>query len=308
MSAPEPAPRSLLRSFLRWSLIAAGLGLGSVFAILVVRPEVLLFHPSPDLARTPDAIGWAYEALTLETEDGEQISAWYLEGPAASGDDPGGGLGDGRPSGLVALYLHGNAGNMGGRLAVLEGLRALGLSVLIIDYRGFGDSSGRPTVPGTHLDARAAWDHLVEVRGYAPGQIVVWGRSLGGAVAIERAAAASEAGTPPAALVVESTFTSTIDIGLSVYPWLPIRRLGAKIDYPSLARIAAVAAPLLLAHSPDDDLIPPSHGDALFEAARSTPSATFEALDGGHNDGRLTDPDHRDAARVFLRALPVGPH
>ncbi|MCA9686526.1 MAG: alpha/beta hydrolase, partial [Myxococcales bacterium] len=216
-ATPQP---SLLRKFLRWSLIAAAALFVAFAALLVARPEALLFHPTPIVSRTPDEIGWAYEPVTLTTEDGEQLGAWYLAA------DPSGALAD---RNAVVLYCHGNAGNIGGRMPALSGLRPLGMSVLIFDYRGYGDSTGRPTVAGTRLDIAAAWEHLL-TRGFAPDHIVLWGRSLGGAIAIDQAARASEAGTPPGALVVESTFTSTLDIGEEVYPWLPVRWLGAKLD------------------------------------------------------------------------------
>ncbi len=203
----------------------------------------------------------------------------------------------------MILYCHGNAGNIGDRVHLLPSLRSLGLAVLLFDYRGYGESSGRPTVAGTRLDIEAAWDYLIDERGYSPAQIVLWGRSLGGAVAIDQAARASEAGTPLRALIVESSFTSTLDIGAEHFPWLPVRWLGQKLDYPSRERIAVVAAPILIAHSPDDGLIPASHGDALLEAAQSGAASktAFVQLDGGHNDGHLAQRQHLDAVVELLR-------
>ncbi|PRP90170.1 Alpha/beta hydrolase family protein [Enhygromyxa salina] len=290
-NAPQ---KSLLRSVLRWTLLATvGLLVGLV-GLLLARPESLLFYPSPHLANTPDDIGWDYESVEITTEDGETLSAWYL--PAA----PGGAL---EQLPWVVLYCHGNGGNIGGRMGVLTGLRALGLSVLIFDYRGYGHSSGRPTVAGTRLDVLAAWRYLVDERGYEPSEIVMWGRSLGGAVAIDQAARVTEAGMPPAALVVESSFTSTLDIGRELYPWLPVGWFGRKLDYPSRERIGEVTAPVLLAHSPDDDLIPAEHGQALREAAAagSALRVEFVELGGGHNDGHLSELDHLDAVAGFLQ-------
>ena len=285
----EEARPSLLRKVLRAAsivtlvLLVAGLGL------LLARPEALLFHPTPWIERTPAAIGLPFERVEIETEDGETLVGWYV--PA-----------EGEAEGVI-LYCHGNAGNIGGRVHMLPELRALGHAVLIFDYRGYGESSGRPTVAGTRLDIEAVWNHLVGERGHAPEQIVLWGRSLGGAIAIDQAARASEAGTPPRALIVESSFTSTLDIGAELYPWLPVRWLGRKLDYPSRERIAKVAAPILIAHSPDDDLIPASHGDALLEAARAGVAieTAFVQLDGGHNEGHLAQPQHRAAVLGLLR-------
>jgi uncharacterized protein len=285
---PEDRP-SLLRKVLRVSSIVT-LGLVvALLGLLLARPEALLFRPSPTVDETPAARGLSFDRVEIATADGETLVGWYL--PADAGAEG------------VILYCHGNAGNIGGRVHLLPELRKLGMAILIFDYRGYGESSGRPTVAGTRLDIEAVWQHLVEQRGHAPGQIVLWGRSLGGAIAIDQAARASEAGTPPRALIVESTFTSTLDLGAELYPWLPVRWFGRKLDYPSRERIARVDAPILIAHSPADDLIPVAHGHALLEAAREglAPEVAFVQLDGGHNDGHLAQAQHRETVLELLR-------
>ena len=299
MSTPPPASParkpSLLVKIVRWSMLATvGLLLG-LLGLLFARPEMLLFYPSRVLEATPDRIEWAYERVELSTEDGETLVAWYLEADRA---------GVLRERNWVALYCHGNGGNISGRLGALEGLRALGLSVLILDYRGYGQSSGRPSVAGTRLDVAAAWSHLIEVRAFTPERIVLWGRSLGGAIAIDQAARMSEAGTPPAALVVESSFTSTVTLAKQLYPWLPVGWFRAKIDYPSQALIATVPSPVLIAHSPDDDLIPVAHGHELHAAATSgvAQRVDYVELRGGHNEGTLTQPWHLDELTEFFTA------
>lgn len=293
---PQAAPKSLLRQFLRWSLVATAVLIVSALGLLAARPEFLLFHPKPHVTQTPEARGWDYEAVTLVTKDGEELGAWYLPPPSPSKAAEG-----------VILYAHGNAGNIGDRLGVLEGLRALddlNLAILIFDYRGFGDSTGRATTAGTRLDIDAAWMHLVAIRGHEPDSIVLWGRSLGGAVVIDQAARVSDQGNPPRALLVESTFTSTLDIGEAVYPWLPVRTLGRKLDYPSKDLIPTVTAPVLVAHSKDDTLVPVSHGEALFEAAKGgqSPEAIYVELSGDHNEGHLSGPRHTEEVASFLRA------
>jgi uncharacterized protein len=289
----EPAPPSLLRTILRVSTLVTAALLLAIAVLLLARPEALLFHPSPTVAATPAQLALPFERVEIATPDGETLVAWLV--PA----DPRGPLAD---SPGVLLYCHGNAGNIGGRVHLLPDLRALGLTILMFDYRGYGESSGRATVAGTRLDIQAVWDHLIEQRGFTPAQIVLWGRSLGGAVAIDQAARVSEAGTPPRALIVESSFTSTLDIGAEVYPWLPVRWLGRKLDYPSQDLISTVAAPVLIAHSPDDDLIPPSHGQALLDAAAAGLATTtrFVTLSGGHNHGHLAEPEHRAAIVELL--------
>lgn len=286
-------PPSLLRKVLRWAVLATvGLVLGLV-ALLLMRPESLLFYPSPHVSSTPDEIGWSYERIEITTEDGQKLAGWFL--PA----EPGGAL-ERLP--WVVLYCHGNGGNIGGRIGVLSGLRSLGLAVLIFDYRGYGESTGRATVDGTRLDVLAAWRYLVDEREYDPSEIVMWGRSLGGAVAIDQAARVSVAGMPPAALVVESSFTSTMDLGKELYPWLPVGWFERKLDYPSQQLIAKVTAPVLIAHSPDDDLIPAHHGSALQEAAAAGAATRlmFIELAGGHNDGHLAEPRSIPRVTEFL--------
>jgi fermentation-respiration switch protein FrsA (DUF1100 family) len=287
---------SLLRKVLRVSSIVAVVLVLGLVALLLARPEALLFHPTPGVASTPAELGLPFERVEIETADGETLVGWLV--PADPGAEESGAAAKG-----VILHCHGNAGNIGGRVHLLPNLRSLGLDVLMFDYRGYGESSGRPTVAGTRLDIEAVWNHLVNERGHAPEQIVLWGRSLGGAIAIDQAARASEAGTPPRALIVESSFTSTLDIGAEVYPWLPVRWLGRKLDYPSRELIAKVAAPVLIAHSPDDDLIPASHGEALLEAARAgvATKTAFVQLDGGHNDGHVAQPQHLAAVAELLR-------
>ena len=292
VSEPKQPP-SLLRKVLKWSLIATGALLAAGVALLAARPEALLFHPSPFVEDLPGQHGWEHERVEIEAEDGETLAGWYL---------PSTGAGPLAERGWVAIYCHGNAGNIGGRLLALEGLRRLGLAVLIFDYRGYGESSGRPTVAGTRLDIAAAWDHLIEARGYAHDEIVLWGRSLGGAVAIDQAARAAEAGTPPAALVVESSFTSTVAIGEEVYPWLPVGWFAGKIDYPSAKLIEQVSVPVLLAHSPQDELIPYAHGQTLRERAEQGQARRvgFIELSGGHNEGHLSAPEHLPRVAEFL--------
>ncbi len=288
----EPNP-SLLRKFLKISLIVALALVGLVITVVAVRPELMIFHPLTGLDHTPDERGWAYERVEIATEDGETLVAWYL--PAQSVPPL-------ATSGVgVVLYCHGNAGNIGGRLPAIEGLLALGQAVLIFDYRGFGESTGRPTVAGTRLDVQAAWAWLL-TKGYTHDRIVVWGRSIGGAIAIDQAARASAAGSPPAALVVEGSFTSTVELGRELHPLLPVGLFAGRIDYPSRELIGQVDAPILIAHATDDTLIGFEHGQALHEASGT--SFALVELSGGHNGGSLTQPEfHTRVAAVLAAAF-----
>ncbi len=225
-------------------------------ARLVYFPEV-----GRALVATPRAVGLDFEEVRLAA-DGATLHGWWVPANAARG---------------AVLVLHGNAGNISHRLEYLTMFNRLGYATLIIDYRGYGKSSGTPSEDGTYRDAEAAWRHLIDARKLKPQDIVLFGESLGGGVAAWLALQ-----HPPRALVLASTFTSAPDLGAQVYPWLPVRWL-ARIEYNNLDRIARIAAPVLIAHSKGDDIIPFSHGQALFDAAREPKQ--FLELRGGHNDG-----------------------
>ncbi|MCK6446194.1 MAG: alpha/beta hydrolase [Planctomycetes bacterium] len=226
----------------------------------------LVYFPGPKPTHTPREYGLEHEELVVKTKDGQSLGAWFL--PAS------------RPR-VAVLFCHGNAGSIEDRIEKARALLELGANVLLFDYRGYGASSGAPDESGTYLDAEAAYDALA--RRCAGLPIVLWGESLGGAVAIELALR-----RPIAALVVESTFTSVVDVGRHAYPWLPVRWL-ASLRYDNLAKIGGLAAPVLIAHSPADELVPFEHAERLFAAARE-PKTLLETS-GGHNaGGPLFDP------------------
>ena len=177
-------------------------------------------------------------------------------------------------------FFHGNAGNISHRLDSIQVFHRLGLQVLIIDYRGYGQSDGSPSEANTYEDAQAAWRFLTEGRSIAPNRIVLFGRSLGGSVAGWLAAR-----VPTGGLMLESSFTSVPDMAAQVYPIFPVRWL-ARIQYDTRAQLAAVECPVLIAHSRNDELVPFSHSRELLAAVRTT--GYFLEMRGGHNDGFLT--------------------
>lgn len=177
------------------------------------------------------------------------------------------------------LFFHGNAGNISHRLQTIELLNRLGLDTLIIDYRGYGRSGGQPSEKGLYLDAEAAYDWLRARPGTEPGSIVAFGRSLGGAVAVELARR-----RPVSALIVESAFASTAEIGRELLPFLPVPLLVTQ-RFDSLGKVRALAVPKLFIHGRDDEIIPFRHGTLLFNAAAAP--KRFAALAGGHNDAFL---------------------
>ncbi len=236
--------------------------------------------PSRQLIATPGSIDLDFEDVTLETSDGVSVHGWYV--PADSE--------------RVLLYFHGNAGNISHRIHSIREFRELGLSVFMIDYRGYGQSTGKPTEHGLYRDAEAAWRYLTAERGIAPENVVVFGRSLGGSVASWLAMNES-----PGALIVDSSFTSVADVGQEVYPWLPVRLL-ARYRHPTREHVENTNVPVLVVHSRDDEIIPFRHGEAIFEAANE-PKAFLE-IRGGHNDAHATSAAaYFSGLRRFLDSL-----
>lgn len=220
--------------------------------------------PGRQLDASPDDIGLEFEDVWLEASDGVKTHGWFVPGASAR----------------TVLYFHGNAGNISHRLHTIRQFRDLGWSVLIVDYRGYGKSEGRPREKGMYKDAQAAWAYLTDVRGINDADIVIFGRSLGGSVAAWLAGK-----NAPGALIVDSAFTSVPDVAADVYPWLPVRLL-SRFQHATGSYVAAVVAPILVVHSRDDEIIPFHHGESIFAAANEPKS--FLELRGGHNDAHLT--------------------
>lgn len=281
---PRPHRRSFGRALGRWLVRAAAVSLiaGPLFGayLFVFRQEALVYRPFPGSGQTPADFGLDYEDVALSTGDGEVLHGWFLPVDSARG---------------AIVYCHGNAGTISHRRKALTGLVRLGLDVLIFDYRGYGQSTGSPTEAGTYLDAMAAWRYVTETRDRPASRVVIWGRSLGGAVALGLAAQVD-----PGAVVLESTFTSLPELAVHLYPFLSAPLV--DIQYASLARIRELRAPLLYAHSPQDDLIPPEHGARLFAAAGSSTKA-FVRMAGTHNAGHLTLDRHTAEVDRFLRRV-----
>lgn len=237
----------------------AGLGL-TLFALqssMVYYPEI-----GREMVATPRQAGLDYEDVKLVTADGVALHGWFVPSAQSRG---------------TVLFLHGNAGNISHRLDSLLMFRRLGYSTLIIDYRGYGNSAGKPSEQGTYQDAEAAWRDLTETRQIPADTIVLFGESLGGAVAAWLAARHR-----PGALVIASGFTSVPDLAAKFYPFLPVRWL-SRFEYDTRSYLRAVEAPVFIAHSPEDEIIPYRHGLALYDAAK--PPKQFLELSGGHNEG-----------------------
>ena len=260
---------------------------GAVYLALVVFVYLfqsrLLYLPNiggHGLSATPADIGLAFEEVRFSTRDGASLHGWFIPAPGAQ---------------HVVLHCHGNGGNISHRLDSIRLFHDLGLSVFIFDYRGYGQSAGRPDEEGTYRDAEAAWKYLLDARSFAAGQIVVHGHSLGAAVAAQLVR-----GRQPAALILESPFTSIADVASRHYWFLPVRWL-SRFEYPTAAFVRDVRSPILIVHSQHDEIIPFAHGRAVYEQANE-PRAFLE-ITGDHNAGfLLSGGRYTDGLRGFLDA------
>jgi len=223
--------------------------------------DSMLFHPERGQSRSPGDVGLSFSELELRTEDGTKIQAWWMP---YRGTDP--------ERSVTIVTFHGNAGTMADRLEHTRSLHDLGVSILAVEYRGYGDSEGSPSEEGLALDARAA---LEEARRRGHGdKLVIHGRSLGGAVATRLASEAQVDG-----LIVESTFTSLR--AMAARTSIPLARRLVAYDFDSLSCIAKVQAPVLVVHGEQDELVPLAMGEELRDAA----NADWLPIPGGyHND------------------------
>ncbi len=236
--------------------------LGGIFLLIETR---FIYFPSRGYDATPSGLALAHEDVWLVAEDGVRIHGWYLPVPQAR---------------WVTLLSHGNAGNISHRLDRALLLQArLRSSVFLYDYRGYGESEGSPEEAGTYRDARAAYRYLVEQKQVKPGELVLFGESLGSAVSLDLAL-----DHPAAALVLEAPFTSVRDMARATIfaPLAPF----VRTRYESLARVPRLRMPLLVVQGDRDEVVPPAQGRRLFDAAPE-PKRYYAIPGAGHNDTYL---------------------
>jgi fermentation-respiration switch protein FrsA (DUF1100 family) len=255
--------------------------LAALLAAVWAGQRRLMYFPD---ARVPSlaAIGTSgVEAVSFPSEDGETLRGWFFPVPGGAA--------------FTALVFNGNAGNRAYRVDLAEALRARHVAVLLFDYRGFGDSTGRPTESGLFADARAARAWLLARAEVDAGRLVYVGESLGAGVAVRLA---SE--QPPAALVLRSPFTSMTEVAALHYPMLPVRWL-LRDRYASIEHIARVTAPVLVVAGDHDSIVPLAQSRTLYDAIRSRKA--FVVVPGvDHNDAALTHgPLLIEAIVTFLR-------
>ena len=237
--------------------------------------------PSRELVATPERLGMSYENVSLRTEDDIALHGWFI--PAGNAK-------------FTLLFFHGNAGNISHRRESIEIFHRLGLNVLIFDYRGYGQSKGKPSEQGLYQDATAAWRYLTEQKGFAPEQIIIFGRSLGGTIAARLAAGVQARG-----LILESTMSSARDFAKQVFKVLA-RLVVIRYDFNTAEYIRHVNVPVLVLHSPDDEIMPFNLGEKVFESANQPKQ--FVHMRGDHNSGfYLSQPEYEQQLAGWIGTL-----
>jgi len=222
----------------------------------------LIFYPDRGLDDSPSNWNLLYRDILLKTKDGEKLHCWFFP---LTGERP------------VLLFYHGNAGNISHRIENVEHFVNRGVSVFLLSYRGYGKSTGRPSEKGIYVDGLAAYDYLTKTEGIPPARIALFGRSLGGAVAIEVAMQRAVR-----CIVVESTFTSLKDMSKTIFPWALFSPFIPN-HYDNGTKIATLSVPKLIVHGKNDEIVPFWIGEKLFTLAKD--EKKFLAIEGaGHND------------------------
>jgi fermentation-respiration switch protein FrsA (DUF1100 family) len=248
-----------------WSIVVilvigyCGLGL-----ILYFMQSAFLYSPVKEVTYTPGELDLDFEQVTFRTSDGLKLSGWYIPAKNAA---------------FTVLFCHGNAGNMMHRLDSINIFNNMGLNCFIFDYRGYGNSQGVPGEAGTYLDAKAAYRWLTREKKIPPGKIIIFGRSLGGSIAAHLAQKSRAR-----SLIVESAFTSYVDIGRKFYPYMPVRHF-ARFSYNTIEYIRNVRMPVMIIHSRNDEVVPFEFALELYETANDPKE--FVEIWGSHNDGFL---------------------
>lgn len=251
--------------------------LALLYGAALLGVQRLVYRPWPNFSRTPDAYGWEWEDVRFRAKDGATLHGWFIPGDSRR----------------TVIFCHGNAGNISHGLRRADILKSLGVSVFLFDYRGFGISHGRPTESGIYADTEAAFDWLKENKGLSGADTAVFGRSLGGAAALELAAR-----RPVAGVLLESTFTSLADVARAFVPYLPAE-LFVFDAFDNMRKIERIDVPVLIMASIDDEITPFEHGRKLFDAAKEP--KFFLTMNGLHRSSFYrTEQEYVDAVRDFL--------
>jgi uncharacterized protein len=291
----NPNLQSLLQIFQKYLLpvvrilVFAYIGLAIT---LYLGQSNLVYMPSQELVDTPASMGIKFEDIQIKTKDNVNLDAWFV--PAKDNDKVGKG---------VILFCHGNGGNISNRISYLPIFKDLGLATFLFDYRGYGKSEGKPSEEGTYNDVEAAWQYLTQEKQIPPQKIIIYGESLGGAIAsyLAQKISQQERKNSAGGLILASTFTSISDRASELYPFLPIRFL-SRFSYNSIDRLPSIKSPVLIIHSTDDEIIPFHHGDRNFQAANQPKKLV--KLRGDHNGGFLDSLEtYRNGLNEFIQSI-----
>lgn len=269
-------------------LVLAAAAYGGLLLWFRINESRLLFHPETGpLAPPPAALKVEYQDVSFTTEDGVLLKARIIRPPSEAH----------QTQNAWVLYFHGAAGNVGtpGYNEAWAKFRDLGLGVLAVDYRGYGESAGTPSEQGFYKDATAAYVHLHHALGVPASHIIIYGYSLGTAVAIDLSTHVRAAG-----LVVEGALLSIPTRAAELYPYVPVQAL-ARNRFASIDKIGRVAMPKLFVHASGDEAIPVSHGKRLFAAAH--PPKRFHTVLGGHTTAYKVDPAFFAGIKAFVAEL-----
>ncbi|MCP4177360.1 MAG: alpha/beta hydrolase [bacterium] len=261
-----------------------------VVLFLFLIQKKLIFHPTKEIIANPGDIDLPYEDVTLFASDNIKLNGWFI--PKIKLVNP-----ENQNNEKVFLFNHGNAGNISNRLDTINIFHNLGYSVFVYDYREYGKSEGKITEKGLCNDARAAWNYLTEKKGFMPNDIIIAGRSLGGAIAAKLASSVN-----PFALIVESTFTSIPDMALKLYPYFPFRFI-ILFKFANRFFMGKIKSPVLFIHSQDDELVPIEHGKILFDKLKVSKKKFIE-ITGDHNTGFIDSIDeYQKGIKEFLNSI-----
>ena len=249
-----------------------------VFVYLKYFEKKCIYYPIAGIERTPGDVGLQYEDVSFNADDGLKLNGWFVPAEGAR---------------ATILYCHGNAGNISHRIEIIKILNSLKLDIFIFDYRGYGRSEGSPSEEGLYRDARAAYDYLVSREDIVRERIVIYGKSIGGNIAIDLASKVEAA-----SLISESAFSSAYDMGRRLFPYLPVGWL-ITIKYDAMSVIKDVSIPKLIIHSRDDEIVPFDLGEKLYRTALE-PKEFYE-MRGGHNEAiYMAADEYRAKIDAFL--------
>ncbi len=271
------ASRAIKGAAVAFPILAIALYAALLAAVWFMQDHLLFGRRTQEHVANPASREWVYEDVWVESA-GERTHGWWIPLDNAAG---------------AVLFSHGSGRNVSGYLEDAALFRELNLSVLLYDYGGYGLSEGSPSEARCRADARAMWNHLVLERNIPPDRIIVAGSSLGGGPTADLAASVE-----PAAVLLESTYTSIPDVVSQSYPFIPAKLL-CRTQFRNLEKIQQIGCPIMIVHSRDDTVIPFEHGQRLFE--RAAEPKRFLEIHGAHYGGKFSSKQgYLEGLRAFL--------